>query len=125
MNIYPIKNVEAPRETEKTFSKNNKIIVTIPVTWWASDLTFEEIIPEGKKKQSLNKKNTIPLSDLKDTHKNWSTGKGDYRVHTLSSKKDYVYYRNLKEKFLSHMFYPFLFIGMYIIYIVLHYISKF
>ncbi len=103
MNIFPIR-----RETQnhQPIEKSKSYYYSIPLHWWhtSSSYNFENL---NNIVTTLHEAKNLPK--LQIVHGEWKINKGDYRVKDFS-KKDYVYYRELRHKLWSYSIIPFVLI---------------
>ncbi len=120
MNVFPI-NVE---KKEKPFSQNEKTVesfsVSLPNNWWNIETSYRESANNLAKKKTVE---NLKFSSLKASHDNWSVRRGDYLVNE-PYKKDYVYYRELKNKALKYSVFPALLVVGFVVYFISHILSN-
>lgn len=92
--------------------KKNNLELFLPNNWWNSTSSlnyFSEESPqifqlfklEKRNKDFCNTKIDLPQS------KDWNVKNGDYRVkETHYNKRDFLYYRELKDKIYKYSLYP-------------------
>ncbi len=116
MNIFPIK-----RETQNypPIAKSKNYYYSIPLDWWqtSSSHNFENVNNIVALREAKN------LPKLQIVHGEWEINKGDYRVKDFS-KKDYVYYRELRQKLWSYSIIPFILITVLTVAFISNLIEK-
>ena len=116
MNVIPISSGNlSKRSVEK---KSREVSIFLPNDWWSIDVSlYSEKYPAADNAKLYPIKKQSPFGDLKVTHGKWSAANGDYRVRA-PYRKDYIYYRDLKQKLVKYSVYPALIVVSAIIYFV-------
>ncbi len=116
MNVIPISSGNlSKRSVEK---KRREVSIYLPDDWWSVDVSlYSDNRPAQDNAKLYPTKKRSPFGDLKASHGNWSAAKGDYRVRE-HYRKDYIYYRDLKQKLVKYSVYPALIVVSAIIYFV-------
>ncbi len=116
MNIIPISNENFDEHIRE--KKEENVVISLPQDWWSVDISLYSIKKNTSVIANITPiKRYTPYGDLKVSHRKWNRANGDYRVRE-PYRKDYAYYRDLKNKLVKYSVYPFVFLVSTIIYFI-------
>ena len=123
MNVLTLKSIEKNKFTMKGENKIGKHVVLLPGDWWFTKNTFT--LDDNKETPKYSYLLKTDVSKLKlIQNEQWTVKKGDYFVKTDNKEKDYGYYRQLKERVMKLLLFPFIIISVYTIYVISEFLSR-
>ena len=122
MNVFPLQSLQKTEFTVRSKKEVRNYVAVFPIDWWISEITFTL---EEKEKADFPDSLKTDISKLRlHQNKHWTIKRGDYFVKSDHNKKDYSYYRQLKERYLKLLIFPFIIITTYTIYFISRLLSK-
>ncbi len=124
MNVFPINSEQKEIFISDKKSENltENFSVALPKNWWSFETSYSSS-EQAQSSLRSEAKNRKKYADLKNSHKHWSVRHGDHRVNE-PYKKDYVYYRELKNKALKYSVFPALLFVGFAVYFISHVLSN-